>query len=469
MLSTVRRGGLHIAVRVVYPVSMSEQQHGEKATQSSRPRIRPADAVDGRPVSVSARLGRLQFHESGKFRVLQFADIQDGPKVSSDTIRLIEASLDATRPDVVIFTGNQVAGYDTAYADTFRKRRWSGGFAAVKSADRRAAERRAADLERTREKVRGMIGRFTAPLAERGIPWAVTYGNHDFQCGLDNAELDAIYREFPGCLNPESTAASADHPRTMPGSGLPDQLVYPCEPGTFALPVSDVDHTHTVLGLVLLDSGDYARSGGYGAPSGKGFSFLRRVPELLGEQSMLFQHMAMPQYYDLLREVPANAANAIQGYRAFDGHSYVLDETKTEPGSYLGEGISCPDHDYGEFALLKETRGYFAVAVGHDHRNGFVGAHNGIMLVATPTCGFGSYGPVPEKRAARLFEFDIRHPHEPRTQLLEFGDLVGKPNSKKAYAYGMTSVKPDAEGMDLLHKPGLWSWLAGIVRRRKAR
>lgn len=447
---------------------MNEQQHGEKATQSSRPRIRPADTTDERPVSVSARLGRLQFHESGKFRVLQFADIQDGPKVSSDTIRLIEASLDTTRPDIAIFTGNQIAGYDTAYTDTFRKRRWSNGWAAVQqSTDRRAAERHAADLERTREKVRGMIAQFTAPLTERGIPWAVTYGNHDFQCGLDNAELDAIYREFPGCLNPESTAASMDHPRTMPGSGLLDQMVYPCEPGTFALPVSDVDHTHTVLGLVLLDSGDYARSGGYGAPSGKGFEFLRRVPELLGEQSMLFQHLALPQYYDLLREVPANAANAIQGYRAFDGHSYVLDETKTEPGSYLGEGISCSDHDYGEFALLKETRGYFAVAVGHDHRNGFVGTHNGVILVATPTCGFGSYGPVPEKRAARLFEFDIRHPHEPRTQLLEFGSLVGKPNSKKAYAYGMTSVKPDSEGMDLLHKPGLWSWLTGVFRRRR--
>ena len=67
---------------------------------------------------MSARLGRLQFHESGKFRVLQFADIQDGPKVSSDTIRLIEASLDTTRPDIAIFTGNQIAGYDTAYADT---------------------------------------------------------------------------------------------------------------------------------------------------------------------------------------------------------------------------------------------------------------------------------------------------------------------------------------------------------------
>ena len=34
---------------------------------------------DERPVSISARLGRLQFHRSGKFRVLQLADIQDGP------------------------------------------------------------------------------------------------------------------------------------------------------------------------------------------------------------------------------------------------------------------------------------------------------------------------------------------------------------------------------------------------------
>lgn len=91
---------------------------------SSKPRIKPADAEDGRPVSISARLGRLQFHYSGKFRVLQIADIQDGPKVSKDTITLIEASLDATRPDLVIFSGNQIAGYDPAFADSFRKRRW---------------------------------------------------------------------------------------------------------------------------------------------------------------------------------------------------------------------------------------------------------------------------------------------------------------------------------------------------------
>lgn len=443
---------------------MSEQQRGER-NRSSRPRIQPANADDNRPVSVSSRLGRLQFHESGKFRVLQLADIQDGPKVSGDTIRLIEASLDATRPDIVIFTGNQIAGYDTAYADTFRKRHWSKNHDFTKP-DKWMSDRRTANLEHTRDLVRGTISQFLAPLIERRVPWAVTYGNHDFQCGLDNAELDAIYREFPGCLNPEPAAGNSDHPRQMPGSGLPDQQVYPCEPGTFALPVSDVGHTRTVIGLVLLDSGDYARSGGYGAPSAKGLEFIRRAPSLVGGKSMVFQHLPMPQYYDLLRPVPANAANAIQGYRSFDNHSYVLNESVTQPGSYLGEGISCADHDSDEFALLKESGEYFAVAAGHDHRNGFVGTHEGMMLIVTPTCGFGSYGPVPEKRATRLFEFDIRHPYKPRTQLLEFGELVGKPKSSKAYAYGMTSVKPDSEGMDLLHRPGIGQWLRKLFRRQ---
>ena len=85
---------------------MTETQRKPEG-MSSKPRIKPANAEDGRPVSISARLGRLQFHYSGKFRVLQIADIQDGPKVSKDTITLIEASLDATRPDLVIFSGNR--------------------------------------------------------------------------------------------------------------------------------------------------------------------------------------------------------------------------------------------------------------------------------------------------------------------------------------------------------------------------
>lgn len=437
--------------------AMTETQRAPEGLMS-KPRIKPADAEDDRPVSISARLGRLQFHNSGKFRVLQVADIQDGPKIAKDTMSLIEASLDASRPDLVIFSGNQIAGYDQAFAGSFRKRRWSDDPVSDTA------------LAKTRELVRKAIGQCVGPLVKRGIPWAVTYGNHDFQCGLDDAELDAMYREFPGCVNPPRQWKTSDAHDVAPrasgvitGVGpLPDQVVFACEPGTFALPVMDAERTRNVLGLVLVNSGDYAHGGGFGTPSADALRFLRELPERIGAESMVFQHMPLPEYYDVLRPVAATTAFAMQGYRDHSSTYYVLDETKTQVGGYLGEGISCPDRS-GEFEALRG--GYIGVAAGHDHRNGFVGEHDGLLLIATPTCGFNTYGPAPAKRATRLIEFDIRHPYEPRTQLLEFGELVGKPSSKRAYTYAVNQQTPgEGEGDDLLRKPSLWSQLTGLFR-----
>lgn len=420
---------------------------------SAKPRIRPAEEGDGRPLSVSARLGRLQFHHSGKFRVLQVADIQDGPRVSTDTIRLIAASLDAVRPDVVVFTGNQIAGYDPAFAPTFAKRRWD------------ASNHDAEALARTRALVRQAVGQFLEPLTRRQVPFAVTFGNHDFQCGLDNAQLEGIYRQFDGCLNPapEEWAASPGGVDGVPCRALPNQRVLPHAPGTFALPVSDVEGKRTVIGLGLLDSGDYACGGGFAAPDANALGFLSSLPVRIGARTLLFQHMPLPQYYDMLKPVAPTVAFAMQGYRAHAQHYYVLDESVTQPGGYLGEGISCPDRS-DEFEVLCD--GFIGVCAGHDHRNGFAGLSQGVLMIATPTCGFGSYGPAPAKRATRLIEFDIRHPYEPRTQLLQFGELVGKPSSKKAYVYAMNAKPPqDGEGEDLLRRPSVWSRLLRLLGR----
>ena len=69
--------------------------------------------------------------------------------------------------------------------------------------------------------------------------------------------------------------------------------------------------------------------------------------------------------------------------------------------------------------------------------------------------------------AARLFEFDIRHPYHPRTQLLEFGDLVGKPNSHKTYTFAISSETDQiGESMDLLRKPGLLGRLRRALRKK---
>ncbi|KFI54506.1 Ser/Thr phosphatase family protein [Bifidobacterium callitrichos DSM 23973] len=452
------RRGKYTVSRIIATVGdMTETQRAPEGL-SSKPRIRPAEAGETRPLSISARLGRLQFHTSGKFRVLQVADIQAGAKVAKDTIRLIGASLDAVRPDLVVFTGNQIAGYDPAFAPTFRKRRWSP---ANEFDDADAA---AEAMSRTRDLVQSAIGQFLQPLIDRKVPFAVTYGNHDFQCGLDNAELDAIYRGFPGCVNP-TPGVEAD---VLPvDSLLHDQVVYPHAVGTFALPVADPDNKRTVLGLVILDSGDYVHGGGFSGPSEDTLGFLREVPRLIGAKSGVFQHLPLPEYYGLLKPVSSTTAYAMQGYRGHASQYYVLDEEKVRPGGYLGEGISCPDES-DEFAILSERDAtdaplYIGVATGHDHRNGFVGELDGVLMTATPTCGFDTYGPAPAKRATRLIEFDIRHPYEPRTQLLEFGELVGKPSSKKAYTYALNAKPPqEGEGDDLLRKPSLWAQIKGL-------
>ncbi|MCT6918846.1 MAG: serine/threonine protein phosphatase, partial [Bifidobacteriales bacterium] len=285
---------------------MSQHYHADQVSPQG------GEGEHDRPLSVSARLGRLQFHYSGKFRLLQLADVQEGPKVSADTIRLIGAACDAAKPDLVVFSGNQVAGYDTAYEHTFRKRRWStpldgiysaglsmggalglGGASLKRSAKSQdgqaAADRRepgSRDAERVRQQnikhtedlVRRTVGLITGPLVERGIPFVVTYGNHDFQCGLDTDQMDAIYREVPGCLNPEATVAHPDRVHALIGSALPSQTAFVCAPGTFALPVADCDGHGVVMGLVLVDSGDYARAGGYGSPSAQALDFLAAAP-----------------------------------------------------------------------------------------------------------------------------------------------------------------------------------------------
>ena len=69
------------------------------------------------------------------------------------------------------------------------------------------------------------------------MPFAATYGNHDFQCGILADEQDDIYREYPGCLNPV------------------DSL----EPGTFALPIEASDGSGRVaMSVMMVNSGDYA-------------------------------------------------------------------------------------------------------------------------------------------------------------------------------------------------------------------
>ncbi|MBL3916323.1 metallophosphoesterase family protein [Bifidobacterium longum] len=503
----------------------------------------------------------LRFREDGSFRVLQMADVQDGPDVLPDTIRLIREAIREADPDLVVFTGDQIRGYDPAYIDTFLRRRGEEPGARVRAVTEIEAKirgikrhpviRRVADrlteagkpvpaalldpdtvtnavaaagadstdvittsevgdsvetsptpetvstlvystqsgkaspahetpatldelMNETREKVRRTFSGFLGPVVEAGVPFAATYGNHDFQCGILADEQDDIYREYPGCLNPD------------------DSL----EPGTFALPVESSDGSGRVaMSVMMVNSGDYAGkpekndaqypayvvnprgldladADGYGTPTPKAIEWLGSVQTELGERNgdgkpvpaIAFQHIPPQEFYDCLKEVPAWTPNAVEGARTHAGRCYVLNHEVCRPGSRLGEAIGCADENVGEVDALREAGGYFALFCGHDHKNSFVGHVHDIDLGYAPTCGFECYGPKSRYRGIRLFEFHESNPAGYVTRMLTWGNLVGRYSSNELRVWFEDHCVTGAvSARNELRRPQVFAVVAGAM------
>ena len=287
----------------------------------------------------------LRFNSDGTFRVLQMADIQDGPDVREDTIRLIEAAIRKAHPDLIVLTGDQIRGYDPAYIDTFLRRRgeqpgthvravteieakirgikrhpiaktltksqpsderWmidgigTDSPKLVKSAGRNGSASKleswaeainrvtaASLLDETRQKVRDTFAAFLGPALESHIPFAATYGNHDFQCGILADEQDDLYREFAGCMNP----VAGSSPLAL-------------EPGTFALPIEASDGSGRItMSVMMVNSGDYADTADAGDGNGRQSvteyakyapnvaADLSRLPERIAWNDALLRHL----------------------------------------------------------------------------------------------------------------------------------------------------------------------------------
>lgn len=470
----------------------------------------------------------LRFHEDGTFRVLQMADIQDGPNVNLDTIRLIDAAIHASNPDLIVLTGDQIRGYDPAYMNTFLRRRGERHGMRVRAVtilEARLHGKKPAVapgataeemLEDARQKVRVTFAKFLAPAMRHKIPFAATYGNHDFQCGILADEQDDIYREFEGCLNPPA-----------PHNDDADAALA-CEPGTFALPIEASDRSGRIaMSVMLVNSGDYADapdaagsvgtastktaapiedaenaddkqspaeaaaetletlryatnsrgldladSDGYGTPSPQALAWLRDVQHTLGAMngdghpvpSIAFQHIAPQEFYDCLREVPAWTPNAVEGARTFAGHCYIIDERVCRPGSRLGEAIGCADENVGEVEALRDAGGYFALYCGHDHKNSFVGHVHGLDLGYAPTCGFEAYGPKSRLRGIRLFEFHESNPAAYDTRMLTWGDLVGRYSSNELRIFFADHCVTDAIGLrNELRRPQVFATVTSLI------
>lgn len=139
----------------------------------------------------------LRFNEDGKFKVIIFsdmhADYENGPSAMA-------AILDAEKPDLVIFGGDNISWID-------------------------------------KRDVEPIVSALSEPLAERGIKWCYVYGNHDRE-SVGSGYLQEVFLSQECCIASDVGFLDGE--------------------ATYCLPVLSSDSDETAYAIWCMDSHDYA-------------------------------------------------------------------------------------------------------------------------------------------------------------------------------------------------------------------
>lgn len=318
-----------------------------------------------------AEEAKLQFNEDGTFKIMNISDIQDGTKLVTITADFIKAAIEAEKPDLIILTGDNIAGNTLTESKT------------------ETAIRAVMDI-----------------LDPYGIPVAIVFGNHDQESGMSKEDQMAIYNQY-------SCSISYDDGETLWGCG------------TYNIPVySSADEAKVAFNCWMFDSGSSDENGEYDHVKQDQLDWYKAKSEELktangGESvpSIAFQHIIVPEIFDALKEVNSSAEGAVAKY----GKYYVLPETAA-PGSVMGEA-PCPSGvNGGEFDAFLECGDVLAVVTGHDHTNSFVVPYKGIDLINTPTAGCRSYG-ANDSRGVRIFVINESDPAAYETRIVTYPEI----------------------------------------------
>lgn len=287
----------------------------------------------------------LQFDENGEFKIMIFADIQDNENVEETTIQLMREGIAKYEPDLVVFLGdNTVAkGYDGQYAT---------------------------------------ISEILVPCIEANVPFALVFGNHDQEQGVEKEDLLAMYKEIGGDL-----CLTWDAPDTY-GCGNSNLLI-----------MSSDNILKPVFNLWFIDSGSslHDEDGNW-----LGYDYVREdqiewyentaaaLKALNGGEvipSILFQHIIVNEVYEAMYpSIPFTIAD----YN-YDNTTYIPVPSFSKHTGVVLEPPCPPYINGGQFDSLVETGDVIATFHGHDHTNDFTLTYEGIDITTVPTVGCHSY------------------------------------------------------------------------------
>uniref|UniRef100_A0A0D6QRI1 Calcineurin-like phosphoesterase domain-containing protein n=1 Tax=Araucaria cunninghamii TaxID=56994 RepID=A0A0D6QRI1_ARACU len=307
-------------------------------------------------VASSAKSSPLRFKENGKFKILQVADMHyaDGKSTTCEdvlasefptcsdlnTTAFVNRVIKAEKPDLIVFTGDNIFGPDATDA--------------------------AASIKAAYE-----------PAMAAKIPWAAVLGNHDQESTLTRQEV----MEHIVPLN--YTLSKLNPDEKIDGFG------------NYNLEVMGVVDSElagkSVLNLYFLDSGDYSSD-----PNISYYDWIKP-----SQQSWFKNASAKLQEY--YKSSPPAQSEVAPGLVYFHiPLPEVNDLNNSSITGIKQENISCPLYNSGFMETMVEAGDVKAAFTGHDHLNDFCGKVKGIELCYAGGFGYHAYGKAGWPRRSRV-------------------------------------------------------------------
>lgn len=327
--------------------------------------------------------------KNGQFKIMQIADTQEGARVSPDTLLLINTAIEKEKPDLIVYSGDQIWG----------KASFKGNAQTVEKVLRELCE----------------------PAYSRNIPFAVCFGNHDRQVGLSNEEQFEIYKKFP-CFIGENNA---------PCDGCANQVIE----------IKDGDKPAFLL--YLIDSHTSLKVG-YDNVHKNQIEWYKKIRDGYEKKyskvipSVVIQHIPVPEITELLIETSKKTKGAVQGFRNHAGKWYVLNRERVNKNGFMKESPADPMENSGEFEAMAEKGDVKGIYFGHDHNNSFNGRVKGIDLGYTQGAGFHVYGPGLD-RGVRMINLNANGTLD--TYDLRYRDIIGK-KVKEKLRFALLQIMP---------------------------
>ncbi len=327
----------------------------------------------------------LFFPPDGSFRILQVSDPQDMVWPRRAMLKMLDRAYDTLRPDLVLFTGDNTLGNHLHDIGPFR----------VGTVN---------DPSATLEKLRRSLRHILRPVEDRGIPFAMIYGNHDDMNDVSKEAQFALYREYRMCLPMNENDSAVD-----------------CD--TYSIPIRTRDGALR-FNVYMLDSAWNDETGQYWRVKPETVAWYERTAAALKEEnggspvpSLLFLHVPLPDTKRLLVPAEPNAPGAVRDGDAW----YRLDPEKAT--GILGEAISAGEDPAGLFDAIRRIGDVRAVVSGHDHLNCFDGDADGVRMIQSGAASFRCYGG--RARGVRVFDLNANDPARFDTQYYSYWDLCG--------------------------------------------